>query len=213
MVLTIAHRSLATDPWDYTPPVARPVGFRARFIGVLVIGVSIAGACLPTSAPAMAPGTRACVGLPAAQCEPVFADAEARARQRGTFVVGIIVRCTGVCTEAGGEAETSVTFADGTNEQGGFGWQQAAPAPDGGPPGPDPSLPVAPTCIGLDAAICESRALESVSDPEPGQGEIVSIVVRCTPGPCLPAKGAGETTITFADGQERNVRWDYSGSP
>ena len=138
-------------------------------------------------APAVAPGTRSCAGMPQATCEQAFQEADATARERGTVVVGIAVRCTAVCTAASGEAERSVTYGDGTSEQGGFGWQQAAPAPVGQPVGPEPSLPVAPTCVGLDArdlrgAGARVRSIASSVD----SGIVVSIVVRCTPGPCTP---------------------------
>ncbi len=165
-------------------------------------------------APAIAPGTRACIGLPQATCEQAFQEADAKARERGTVVVGIVVRCTAVCTDASGEAERSVTYGDGTSEQGGFGWQQAAPAPVGQPVGPEPSLAVAPTCVGLDAATVRPRPSSAVDSLERGSGpRMVSIVVRCTPGPCTPARGEGETTITLADGRTNAINWTYEGSP
>jgi hypothetical protein len=128
-------------------------------------------------------------------------------------VAGIIVRCTAECTAAGGEAELSISFADGSSERSGIGWQAAAPEPDAGTPGPAPSLPVLPTCAGIDAASCDAQALEAISDLRTDRGEIVSIVVRCTPGPCTTASGEGETTITFADGQAHTISWGYAGSP
>ncbi|MET1232044.1 MAG: hypothetical protein ABWY52_04240 [Candidatus Limnocylindrales bacterium] len=189
------------------------IGSRGHTFALLaMVGWAVAG-CVGVMSPAVAPGTRACVGLPQATCEQIFRDADAEARARGKVVVGIAIRCTSVCTDASGEAERSVTYSDGTSEQGGFGWQAAEPVPVGGPIAPEPSLSVAPTCVGLDVVTCESRALESVSDPAPGDGEIVSIVVRCTPGPCTSANGEGETTITFADGTVRTTHWGYAGSP
>ena len=150
--------------------------------------------------------------MPQATCARAFEEAEAQARDRGTVVVGIVVRCTTVCTDASGEAEQSVRFADGTTEQGGFGWQATGPAPVDEPARPEPSLPVVPTCVGLDAATCEARALESISTDQ-GLAEVVAIVVRCAPGPCTPANGEGDTTITYADGASMTSHWIYSGSP
>jgi hypothetical protein len=167
--------------------------------------------------PGVAPGTRACIGLPQATCARAFEEAEARARERGTVVIGIIIRCTAVCTDASGEAEQSVTYGDGSTEQGGFGWQSTVPAPRGQPIEPEleaePSLPIAPTCVDLEPEACLEKALESVRDLEPDLGDVVSIVVRCTPGPCTPTAGDGETMITYADGQIITVGWSYRGAP
>ena len=164
-------------------------------------------------APAIAPGTRACTGLPQATCEQAFQEADAQARERGTVVLGIVVTCTGTCTDASGEAERSVTYGDGTREESGFGWQQAAPAPVGQPVDPEPSLAVAPTCVGLDAETCASQAIDAVDSLGVDPGLVVSIVVRCTPGPCTPARGEGETTVTLADGRTNAINWTYEGSP
>ena len=164
-------------------------------------------------APAVAPGTRSCMGLPQATCEQAFQEADATARERGTVVVGIAVRCTAVCTAASGEAEQSVTYGNGTSEQGSFGWQQAAPAPVGQPIGPEPSLAVAPTCVGLGAENCAAQAIDAVDSLGVDPGLVVSIVVRCTPGPCTLARGEGETTITLADGRTNAINWIYEGSP
>lgn len=198
---------------DYTRSVARVVGAGLRMLAVLLIGVGIVGGCLPPTAPAVPPGTRSCVGLPRASCEQVFQEAEARARERGTVVAGVVVRCTTVCTAASGEAERTVTFADGTTEQGGFGWQATEPAPLDRPREPEPSLPVGPTCVGLDLVVCGERALESLDGLGQEVDQVVSIVVVCQPGPCTPTKGEGETTVTFGGGQVRVIGWGYEGSP
>jgi hypothetical protein len=184
-------------------------------IGATILAVStlIAAGCVPVQRPLVPPGARACVGVPNAQCEDLFRQADETAQQRGTVVAGVIVRCTAICTGAGGEAEVSISFGDGSSQQSGFGWQVAAPVPAAGTPRPAPSLPVVPTCAGLDATTCDARALESISDVEPDLEQVVSIVVRCTPGPCTPAEGEGETTITFVDGQTKTISWGYSSSP
>src|SRR4029077_16406492 len=105
------------------------------------------------------------------------------------------------------------TYGDGTNERSGFGWQQAAPAPVGRPVGPEPSLAVAPTCVGIDAVTCQARALETIDDLDADPSEVVAIVVRCTSGSCTPARGEGETTITLSDGRTNSVSWIYEGTP
>jgi len=164
-------------------------------------------------APAVAPGTRSCIGLPQATCEQAFQEADASARARGTVVLGIAVRCSAICTDASGEAERSVTYGDGISEQNSFGWQQAAPAPVGQPVGPKPSLVVAPTCVGLGAETCTSQAMDAVDSLDVDPGLVVSIVVRCVPGPCTSTTGDGETLITLDDGQVTNVGWSYRGGP
>lgn len=209
---TIAHESVHADGRAYTRIVRHLVHGRACVLAVLILAAGLTAACLPGTSPAVAPGTRACIGLPQATCARAFEEAETQARERGTVVVGIVIRCTTVCTEASGEAEQSVRFADGTIDQGGFGWQAADPAPVGEPPRPEPSLPVAPTCVGLDPASCETRALESMSTDQ-GLAQIVAIVIRCAPGPCTPEGGEGDTTITYADGASKTSHWIYSGSP
>ena len=153
------------------------------------------------------------MGMPQATCEQAFQEADATARERGTVVVGIAVRCTAVCTDASGQAEQSVTYGNGTSEQGSFGWQQAAPAPIGQPVGPEPSLAVTPTCVGLDTETCAAQALDAVDSLDVDPGLVVSIAVRCTPGPCTSTTGDGETVITLVDGQVTNVGWSYRGGP
>jgi len=190
------------------------MGFRVLAVVALVVATWIVGGCeaLPM-APVVAPGTRACVGLPAAQCADAFRQADETASQRGTVVLGIAIRCKDVCTAANGEAEISVSFGDGTSDRSGVAWQAAAPAPVGGAPGPEPTLSVVPTCVGVDPATCESRAVDSIRTVEAGHGAVVSIVVRCTPGPCIPTKGDGQTTVTLADGHVRTIDWSYQGGP
>jgi len=175
--------------------------------------VAVTAGCVAVMAPAVAPGTRSCTGLPQATCEQAFQEADATAHERGTVVIGIAVRCTAVCTAASGEAERSVTYGNGTSEQGSFGWQQAAPAPVGQPIGPAPSLVVTPTCLGIDVVTCEARAIEVLDELEVDPDEITAIVVRCTSAPCTPARGEGDTTITLADGRTSAVSWIYEGSP
>ena len=185
---------------------ALAVGLLAGCAGLLPPAVS-------SLAPIVAPGTRACVGLPQATCQQQFQDAEAQAHARGTVVTGIAIRCTAVCTDASGEAERVVTYADGTSEQGGFAWQAGGPAPADKSDGPAPSLPVAPTCLGLDAVTCDARAREALEGLGPDPAVVTEIVVRCAPGPCTPTRGDGETVLTFAGGATTSVGWSYRGAP
>lgn len=193
---------------------ARPV---ARAAAALALVAGLAAACLPGTGPAIGPGTRTCTGLPQDLCAEAFAGAEAQARDRGTVVIGIAVRCTTVCTAASGEAEQTVTFGDGSREQGGFGWSSALPAPIGPPVGgsvaPEPSLSVAPSCLGLDELTCAARALEAVDDLDVDPASVVSIDVRCTTDPCTPTDGTGTTTLTLADGQVMTTDWTYGAVP
>ncbi|MFI5291744.1 MAG: hypothetical protein ACHQ02_02640 [Candidatus Limnocylindrales bacterium] len=186
----------------------RVAGSRLPALGALVLVAAVAGACLPGAGPASAPG-RSCVGLPQDVCIETFAGADERARERGTIVVGIVVRCTTVCSNESGDAEQTVTFADGTKEQGGFGWSSAMPAPVGQPIEPAPSLAVDPTCHDIDQVTCAARALEAVDDLDVDPATVISIDVRCTPGPCSTTDGDGETTVTMIDGRVTTVGWSY----
>ena len=179
----------------------------------LVITVVTVIACVAPLAPAAPPGTRACVGLPSVTCQDAFAEADAKAVERGTVVAGIAILCTTTCGPAQGEAEVSVSYADGTSERYGFGWSSAGPAPADEVAVPEPTFPVMPTCIGLDSTSCENMAAQWAGLVRSGDGEILSIVVRCTAGPCTPTRGDGETMVTFADGDARAVAWSYSNVP
>ena len=151
--------------------------------------------------------------MPQASCAQAFQEADSQARDRGTVVVGIVVRCTGVCTDASGEADRFVRYADGTTDQGGFGWSSAGPAPVGPRIGPDPTPPVAPTCFGIPMAKCQELAMGMPDAGDQGHIGIVSIVVRCKPGPCTATTGDGETTITYRRGNGATSRTgSYEGS-
>ena len=193
--------------------MARTAVFRTLACAVVILCAGVVGGCAGVLTPAIAPGTRLCTGMPEASCAQAFQEADAQARDRGTIVVGIVVRCTGLCTDANGAADRFVRYADGTTDQGGFGWSSAGPAPVGLPIGPDPTPAVAPTCIGIPIAKCLEMALGMSSAGDQRHADIVSIVVRCKPGPCTATTGDGETTFAYADGTSTTSDWAYRGAP
>lgn len=76
-----------------------------------------------------------CQGVPRAACQ-LAADSLAP----DVRPVRVVVRCTlPVCTEAEGDAEVTIQFADGRSEVSGYGWTTAPePAPQDSPEPPVP---------------------------------------------------------------------------
>lgn len=156
-----------------------------------------------------------CVGVPPETCRQSLADAQQDATP-GTIVVQIRVVCTKLpCTLQNGEAKVDVRYSNGRTNSYGTGWAAAAPMP-AGPAQPAPSLPVKPTCLGLPVGGETDNCLDfatNAMEHAPDDREVVLIVVRCKPGPCTAANGAGETILTFADGTTQVSEWNYqSGS-
>lgn len=121
-------------------------------------------------------------------------------------VVQVVVRCmVPICTDATGEAELTIRFADGRTETSGYGWASApGPAQPQAPPepprvGPDdtPPLRIQPTCVGVPTEMCTQMAS---GGPE-GAGvddTVRAITVRCS-AVCTPIAGQGQTTYEFVD--------------
>lgn len=176
--------------------------------------VAIAGCGSPaTSAGPAASATVSCIGIPAAKCDEAVASvARSLPNSQPT---SIDVSCvSGTCTVESGAMDTVVTLADGSQLRSStLSWGDGGQGFGGGPippaPAPAPALPVAPQCIGVPAASCQSIAQSSVSV---GGQTVVKIVVSCGDSPCTDEQGEGEMVITFADGTTQTSGWGYAGS-
>ncbi|HET9436365.1 MAG TPA: hypothetical protein VFO50_05865 [Candidatus Limnocylindrales bacterium] len=63
----------------------------------------------------MSPVTPICIGIPAIWCERQAADAMSHLNGADpATVVGVVIRCTGTCTDERGDGDEVVTLADGT---------------------------------------------------------------------------------------------------
>ncbi len=144
-----------------------------------------------------------CQGVPRAACQQAF---DVSGAAPGS-VVQVVVRCTvPVCTNATGEAEVTIRFADGRTETSGYGWASAPHPQPQAPPepprvGPEDAspLPIQPTCVGVPAEMCTQMA----SGGPGGDGvddTVRAITVRCS-AVCTPLAGQGQTTYEFVDGR------------
>lgn len=152
------------------------------------------------------PAGETCLEIPEDLCREQIRTALRDLGPNHPPVVGVLVRCTrGPCTRHGGEGETVVAFADGTQTGMGWAFAQALPAP-AIEPGPATPLPVEPICLGIPRQACLENTID---DPRAGAGPaILSIVVRCT-AVCDDRKGEGTTTFTYADGSTSESEWGY----
>ena len=171
----------------------------ARF--VLVTAVLVA-AC----APALAPGTRDCVGFPPDVCQSRLAEVERDGAAHGGVVAYRIECMSDRCTATQGEGKETVLFGDGTMRQGGFGFAVPAQAPPEEDRGP---LPVVPACIGVPAEWCRELARNGAQEVVDWSA-IATVTVRCT-GSCAPTDGDGETRVRLVGGQEHVMDWSYHG--
>lgn len=110
--------------------------------------------------------------------------------------------------------DTVVTLADGSQLRSAtLSWGDGGQGVGGGPispaPAVAPTLPVAPQCVGVPAASCQSIAQSSVSM---GTKVVIQIVVSCTKVPCTEQQGEGDMVVTFADGTTSKSSWGYAGS-
>jgi hypothetical protein len=144
---------------------------------------------------------------PASTCATAVNDAWMQVTV-GVVPIAVQVVCKPGCTVTEGEADIAVRYSDGSTGTWTTGWSGAVPA---GPPIARPPMPVAPTCQGVPEPTCTDMAL-SAWESTGGDG-VVSIVVRCgAAGGCTPARGEGETTVTYADGRTMVTGWGYEGA-
>ena len=68
-----------------------------------------------------------CAGTAPGSCQSI-ADSVVENLRPSKRVAGIAIRCrVGPCDERKGDAEVTITLADGTNEITGYAWEDAAP--------------------------------------------------------------------------------------
>lgn len=114
--------------------------------------------------------------------------------------------------------DTVVTLADGSQLRSNtLSWAEPDAGGDAGatePPRPapaeEPAIPVQPACQGVPPSMCETMAETAFG--ELPIDSVVSIVVRCTKPPCTDSAGAGDTTVSYADGTIRTSSWEYLGN-
>jgi hypothetical protein len=154
------------------------------------------------------PAGETCILIEQDDCRVKIREALAGLGPNHPPVVGVLVRCTKVpCTDAAGEGETIVAYADGSQVTMGWAFAQAVPLPGGAPPPPTP-MPVEPQCLGIPRQPCVEFGTSDPSDPTKAGIAIVSIVVRCT-STCDARHGDGKTTFTYADGATLETGWSY----
>jgi hypothetical protein len=149
-----------------------------------------------------------CEGVPANLCAEELRRAQADAPPGAGGVAGIRIRCVAPsCTQAAGDVEVTVTYANGQTVMYGAGWMGPGAQP---PPMPEPTeLPVQPTCQGIPLAWCREQAATILGDA-PTEAAPISVVVRCT-RTCTLTEGEGEVRARFADGTEHSGGFGYSG--
>lgn len=197
----------------------------------LLLILAVAGCSAPVpGGPAPSPRV-SCVGIPATRCSEAVATV-ARSLPN-TTPVSIEVTCVaGACTPDAGAMDTVLTLSDGsqlrsTTVQWSSGGGNSGGAGAGGPPpgfkpAPVPAetnapalapafpvVPVEPICQGVPVSMC--RTMAETAFGEVSDEEVVGIVVRCGQQACTDEHGAGETEVTYSDGQVRISSWEYQG--
>lgn len=201
-----------------------------RSLAVLVI-LAVAGCGAPVSSGPAASPRVSCVGIPAIRCSEAVAIV-ARSLPN-TSPVSIEVTCVaGACTPDSGAMDTVLTLSDGSQLRsttvqwssggGSTGGAGAGGPPPGFKPAPAPAetnapalapafpvVPVEPTCQGVPVSMC--RTMAETAFGEVSDEDVIGIVVRCGQQACTDEHGAGETEVTYADGQVRISSWEYQG--
>jgi hypothetical protein len=162
--------------------------------------------CSPPAAPAVPVGAQpvVCQGVPRAACQQAVDTIGGR---RGA-VARVVVRCKQpVCSDATGEADVIIFFADGRQETSGYGWASAPAAPV--PVITQPPLPVEPVCEGVPFQKCLEMATSGLDGST--AGAVGKITVHCS-AVCTPTSGSGETTYEYVDGRPSvTSSWNYEG--
>jgi hypothetical protein len=190
-----------------------------RPVALAILAIAVLGACGAPSASggAVASPKVSCVGVPVVKCDEAVASV-ARSLPN-TQPVAIDVSCVSeTCTPQSGAMDTVVTLADGsTLRSNTLSWADPNAGSDGGvaateppqPAAPEPAVPVQPACQGVPPSMCATMAETAFG--ELPIDSVVSIVVRCTKPPCTNQGGAGDTTVSYADGSIRTSNWEYAG--
>lgn len=147
-----------------------------------------------------------CQGVPDQVCKGAL---DSTGADRAS-VVRVIVRCTTpVCTVAAGEADVTLVFIDGRQENSGYGWAGAEP----GPAQPIPvitqaPLSVQPACVGIPLQRCVEMASTGPSG-DGTFGTVTAITVHCDTT-CTLSNGQGQTKYEFANGAPSvTASWVY----
>ena len=140
------------------------------------VAAVLALAGLAGCAPSLAPGTRECVGFPAAVCQNQVADLEQEGQDHGGVAGYRFVCTTARCDAAAGEGIAAVVFGDGTRREGGFGYGAAADAPTA----TDPPLTVTPQCLGVPESWCTDFARTAAAEAVRAGETVAAITVACT---------------------------------
>lgn len=181
----------------------------ARKVTLIVLAAIGAFGCEPPHAQVvpLGPPEFLCQGVPDQVCKGAL---ESTGGGDTGSVVRVIVRCTTpVCTVAAGEADLTLIFIDGRQENSSYGWAGAEP----GPAEPVPvitraPLTVQPKCVGIPLQKC----LEMASTGPSGAGTfgtVTAITVHCDTT-CTLTNGQGQTKYEFADGAPSvTASWVY----
>ena len=104
---------------------------RAALATVAVALVAVA--CIPPAGPAppVDPQRVVCQGVPPAACRQALEAISSNPGGAPNGVIArVVVRCTlPVCTDATGETQITVFYADGRQETSGYGWSSAPAMP------------------------------------------------------------------------------------
>jgi hypothetical protein len=162
--------------------------------------------CSPSEGPAVPPGGQqvACQGVPQTACQQAV---DSIGGTRGA-IARVVVRCTlPICTDATGEADVIIFFADGRQETRGYGWASAPAQP--APLITPPPLTVEPVCLGIPLQKCRDMAISGLEGTT--ADKVGKITVHCS-AVCTPTSGTGQTTYEFVDGRPSvTVDWSYEG--
>jgi hypothetical protein len=163
--------------------------------------------------PTIQAGTQDCGPVEATPCRAAVANATADADKA---VAGFQIRCTApICNDISGSIDLIILWRDGTSETRSASWAAGPfdPTVFGLRP-PIPIPPVAPTCVEVPEAECQSEwttAMENV--PAAQVHNVTLVLVQCT-GRCTPDSGVGQTIIGFQDGTRiRSITWSYTQAP
>lgn len=192
------------------PLPQRPLWRRAPIgsVGVILFALTL-GACDPATAPFS--GER-CEGVPFDACQSAIDEAAAAAAGRGAIIVGVRVRCTSAaCTPQQGEIAVQAWFSDGSEYESSSGYATPVGPPPGGPVGGPTPIPLEPICLSMPRAWCLEQAAAALGSG-PGAGATpVSVVVTCTTPPCTETAGGGKAVVTYDDGTQSEMGFEYDG--
>lgn len=170
------------------------------FIVAAVAFLSVAALALVgrASTPPLLPGTRECTGFPAEKCDELVASLEEEAAPHGGLSAYRIVCTSATCTDQEGQGIFVVVYGDGRVEDYARGYSVPGEAPSS-PVRSEPSLTVAPACVGVPQLWCEEFARTLVAD-EVREGQVVASVTAECLATCTEESGDVRVRIELTDG-------------